>query len=109
MPVLLQVNIAGEAQKGGVPPEEALPLLRTAAKYPGISVRGLMAMMPIDAGEDALLHWFDGMRLLRDRLRNEAVAGTDVSQLSMGMSRDYHLAARCGATMVRVGSALFKE
>lgn len=107
MPVLIEINIAGEEQKGGVRPEEALPLIREAAKLDGIRIRGLMTMMPALAEEEAMLRWFTDMRLLRDRIRNEAVAGTDISELSMGMSRDFHLAARCGATMVRVGRSLF--
>ena len=107
MPVLIEINIAGEAQKGGVAPEDALALIREAARLDGIRIRGLMTMMPALAEEKEMLGWFTDMRLLRDRLREEAVAGTDITELSMGMSRDFHLAARCGATMVRVGRALF--
>lgn len=109
MPVLLQINIAGEAQKGGIPPEEAETLLRQAAGLPGVKVRGLMTMMPALASRDEMLSWFTGMRVLRDRLRELAVPNTEVTELSMGMSRDYALAAACGATMVRVGSALFAD
>ncbi len=109
MPILLQVNIAGEAQKGGVAPEEVLPLMKAAALLPGVLVKGLMTMMPADAEEEQLRGWFTGMRLLRDRMRDEAVAHTECEELSMGMSRDYRIAAECGATMVRVGSALFRE
>lgn len=107
MPVLIEINIAGEAQKGGVVPEDALALIREAARLDGIRIRGLMTMMPALAEEKEMLGWFTDMRLLRDRLREEAVAGTEITELSMGMSRDFHLAARCGATMVRVGRALF--
>lgn len=107
MPVLIEINIAGEAQKGGVAPEDALALIREAARLDGIRIRGLMTMMPALAEEKEMLGWFTDMRLLRDRLREEAVAGTEITELSMGMSRDFHLAARCGATMVRVGRALF--
>ena len=106
MDVLLQVNIAAEAQKAGVAPDEVLPLLRYAANLPGVHVRGLMTMMPLGAPADFILDKFTAMRLLRDHLREMAVANTDISELSMGMSQDYALAARCGATMVRIGSAL---
>jgi len=108
MDILLQVNIAGEAQKGGVAPDEVLPLLKTASRLPGVHVRGLMTMMPLGAPEDFIVEKFTAMRTMLDRLRDEAVAHTDMTELSMGMSQDYHLAARCGATMVRVGSALTK-
>ena len=108
MPVLLQVNIAREPQKGGVAEEELFPFLRSCAKLPGLSVRGLMTMMPLGAPEDVIVGHFTRMRMLLDQCRQEAVQGTDMTELSMGMSQDYALAARCGATMVRVGSALFR-
>jgi len=109
MPVLVQVNIAGEVQKGGVAPGEVMPLIREGAKLPGVRISGLMTMMPVDASEEEILPLFRGMREMYEHLRQDAVSGTDITELSMGMSRDYHLAARCGATMVRVGSSLFKE
>ena len=108
MPVLLQVNIAREPQKGGVTEEDLLPFLRECARLPGLHVKGLMTMMPLGAPEDAILGHFTRMRALLDQCRQEAVQGTEMTELSMGMSQDYALAARCGATMVRVGSALFR-
>lgn len=107
MPVLVQVSPAGEEQKGGMPPEEVLPFLREAAKLPGLHIRGLMAVMPNIQEETYLSGLFADMRTLFERLRDEAVQGVDMEELSMGMSGDYLLAARHGATMVRVGSALF--
>ena len=108
MPVLLQVNIAREPQKGGVEEEGLMPLLRECAKLPGLYVKGLMTMMPLGAEKDVITGYFTRMRVLLDQCRQEAVSGTDMTELSMGMSQDYDLAARCGATMVRVGSALFR-
>ncbi len=107
MPVLVQVSPAGEEQKGGMPPEEVLPFLRQAARLPGLHVRGLMAVMPHVQDEAYLSGFFSDMRTLFDNLRTEAVSGVDMEELSMGMSGDYRLAARHGATMVRVGSAIF--
>lgn len=107
MPVLLQISPVGEEQKGGMPPEEALGFLREAAKMPGLQVRGLMAVMPHTGDTELLSGLFGGMRTLFEQLRSEAVAGVDMAELSMGMSGDYLLAARHGATMVRVGSAIF--
>lgn len=107
MPVLVQVSPAGEEQKGGMPPEAVLPFLREAARMPGLSVRGLMAVMPHVQDEAYLSGLFADMRALFERLRSEAVDGVAMEELSMGMSGDYLLAARHGATMVRVGSALF--
>ena len=108
MPVLIQVNIAREPQKGGIAEEEVFPFLRECARLPGLWVKGLMTMMPLGAAEDEILPLFTRMRGLLDQCRQEAVQGTDMTELSMGMSQDYALAARCGATMVRVGSALFR-
>lgn len=107
MPVLVQVSPAGEEQKGGMPPEEVLPFLRRVSSMPGLKVRGLMAVMPNVQDEEYLSGLFADMRGLFDHLREEAVAGVEMEELSMGMSGDYLLAARCGATMVRIGSALF--
>ncbi len=107
MPVLVQVSPAGEEQKGGMPPENVLPFLREASRMPGLHIRGLMAVMPNTQDEAYLSGLFADMRTLFERLRDEAVQGVDMEELSMGMSGDYLLAARHGATMVRVGSALF--
>lgn len=107
MPVLVQVSPAGEEQKGGIAPEDVRPLLREMARMPGIAVRGLMAVMPNVPDEAYLSGLFGGMRELFDHLREEAIDGVAMEELSMGMSGDYRLAARCGATMVRIGSALF--
>ncbi len=108
MPVLIQVNIAREPQKGGIAEEEVFPFLRECARLPGLWVKGLMTMMPLGATEEEIVPLFTRMRALLDQCREEAVQGTDMTELSMGMSQDYALAARCGATMVRVGSALFR-
>ena len=108
MPVLIQVNIAREPQKGGIAEEEVFPFLRECARLPGLWVKGLMTMMPLGAAEEQTVPLFTRMRALLDQCREEAVQGTDMTELSMGMSQDYALAARCGATMVRVGSALFR-
>jgi len=108
MPVLLQVNIGREPQKGGVLEEDLFSFLRECAGLPGIKVKGLMAMMPLNAPRDELFSLFQRMRTLFDQCAQEAVAHTDIRELSMGMSHDYDLAARAGATMVRVGSALFR-
>ena len=108
MPVLLQVNIAGEPQKAGVCEEELMPLLRQCAALPGLRVKGLMAIMPKDAERDTLAGYFQRMRTLLDRCAQENVENTEMTELSMGMSQDYDLAARAGATMVRIGSALFR-
>jgi pyridoxal phosphate enzyme (YggS family) len=107
MPVLVQVNIAREPQKAGVHEEELLPFLREAARLQGLSIEGLMAIMPMTGDQEALRPLFRRMRAWFDRLRDEAIEGVDMRILSMGMSGDYMTAAEEGATMVRLGSAIF--
>ena len=104
--VLVQVSPAGEEQKGGMPPEAVRPFLEEVRHMPGLSVRGLMAVMPNTQDESYLSGLFADMRILFERLRDEAIPGVAMEELSMGMSGDYILAARHGATMVRIGSAL---
>ncbi len=107
IPILIEVNPAGEEQKGGVRPDEVRPLISAIRRLDGIRIRGLMAVMPLTEDSDLLRRLFTGMRELYEQLREEALPGTEIEELSMGMSGDYRLAAECGATMVRVGSAIF--
>ena len=108
MDVLVEANICGEAQKGGVTEDALEGFVREAAAYEGLCIRGLMTMMPLDAPRDYIFERFTHMRRLRDALREKAIPGTDITELSMGMSQDYDLAARAGATMVRIGRALWQ-
>ncbi len=107
MDILAEISIAGEEQKGGVPFGETESFLRTIAPLEGIRVKGLMTVMPLTEDEAYLDGLFAKMRTLFERMRDAAVPGTEMEELSMGMSGDYRLAARHGATVVRVGSAIF--
>ncbi len=107
MPVLVEVSPAGEEQKGGVPFEETEAFLKRIAPLEGLEIRGLMAVMPLTDDGKYLDGLFARMRGLFDRLREKDLGGIAMEELSMGMSGDYRLAAAHGATMVRVGSAIF--
>lgn len=107
MPVLVEVSPAGEAQKGGIPFEETEAFLKRIAPLEGLKIRGLMAVMPLTEDQEYLDGLFVRMRGLFDRLRDKNLTGVAMEELSMGMSGDYRLAAARGATMVRVGSAIF--
>ena len=107
MPVLVEISPAGEEQKGGVPFEETESFLRRIAPLEGLDIRGLMAVMPLTEDREYLDGLFARMRGLFDRLREKDLGGITMEELSMGMSGDYRLAAAHGATMVRVGSAIF--
>ena len=107
MDVLTEISPAGEEQKGGVAMEEAESFLRKIAPLEGIRVKGLMAVMPLTDDTAYLEGLFSGMRKLFEQIRETAIPGVEMEELSMGMSGDYRLAARHGATVVRVGSAIF--
>lgn len=102
--VCIEVNIAGEANKHGVAPQEALALAQAVAQLPKLKVRGLMCVAKADSNDNELRQQFHTMQQLLNEL-NQAGIAADV--LSMGMSADMNLAIQCGATHVRVGSAIF--
>lgn len=107
MPVLMEINIGGEAQKAGIAPEEAEAFARRLAAMPGLSVRGLMAVMPLAADAERLRPLFARMRGLFEDLRALSIPGVRMEELSMGMSGDWRVAAEEGATCLRIGSAIF--
>lgn len=102
--VCIEVNIAGEPGKHGVAPEEAVALACETAKLPRLQVRGFMCVAEADAGAEALHNQFTRMKQL---LADLNAAGVAADVLSMGMSADMEAAIACGATHVRVGSAIF--
>jgi PLP dependent protein len=102
--VCLQVNIAGESSKGGVTPVELPALAAAVAALPRLKLRGLMCIPPDEDDTSRQRHWFSQLRLELDSL-NAAGAGLDT--LSMGMSGDFEAAIAEGATIIRVGTALF--
>lgn len=109
LPVLVQVNIAREPQKGGVFEEDLAADVRRWAGLPGLEIRGLMAIMPLTDEPERLRPYFRRMREWFERLRDANIENTKMDTLSMGMSGDCIVAAQEGATMVRLGRALFGE
>ena len=102
--VCIEVNIAGEETKHGVAPDEAVALACEVAKLPNLKMRGLMCVAKADAGEAELREAFGRMQALLAELN---AAGVAADVLSMGMSGDMEIAVACGATHVRIGSAIF--
>lgn len=102
--VCLQINVSGEASKSGVAPADALALARQIAGLPALELRGLMAIIENTPDETAQRTQFRMMHKLFETLIESGLA---VDTLSMGMSHDYRVAVEEGATMVRVGSAIF--
>lgn len=105
LPVLLEVNIADEPQKAGVTRAEASALADHAAGCPELELRGLMAIPPFTAEAEASRPHFRALRTLRDELEDRR--GLALPELSMGMSSDFEVAIAEGATLVRVGTAIF--
>lgn len=108
MRVLLEVNVSGEASKHGFAPAALLVEAGTLLEYPGIQVQGLMTMAPLEVEAEETRPVFGGLRRLRDQLA-ERYAALDWGQLSMGMTNDFEVAVEEGATLVRVGSAIFGQ
>jgi pyridoxal phosphate enzyme (YggS family) len=106
--VLLEVNISGEEAKHGFAPAAIERLLPQLAGYRHVRVGGLMCMAGLEGGPDGARRDFATLRTLRDRLRHGCPEGVFFEDLSMGMSGDYEAAIEEGATIVRVGSALFE-
>lgn len=104
-PILLAVNLGGEATKGGVTAESAPQLAAALAGIAGTSLDGLMTMPPPADDPEASRPHFLALRALRDRLADQL--GRPLPVLSMGMSHDFEIAIGCGATHVRIGTAIF--
>jgi pyridoxal phosphate enzyme (YggS family) len=109
MPVLIQVNIGDETTKSGVPAAEALALVQQVAALPHIAIRGLMCVPPAVEIAEHARPYFVELRTLAEQIAREPIATVSMAELSMGMSHDFEVAIEEGATMVRVGSAIFGQ
>ncbi len=106
VPILLEINIGGEESKGGVAPEEAETLLHQVAALDRVKVKGLMTVAP-PGEEEENRPYFRRMRELRDQLDALQLPGVEMKELSMGMTDDFETAIAEGATIIRVGTAIF--
>lgn len=108
--VLIQVNVSGEASKSGVAPGEAVDLATRVAAVEGLELRGFMTIGAHTDDDDVVRAGFARLREIRDEVLASGAPGTDrASELSMGMSGDLELAVAQGATIVRLGTAVFGE
>jgi pyridoxal phosphate enzyme (YggS family) len=104
---LVQVNVAAEDTKFGISPEEALGFIRNVAEMGNIKIKGLMTIAPLAESPEEVRWVFAGLRKLLIDIRKENIDNIDMDCLSMGMSNDFEVAIEEGATMVRIGTALF--
>ncbi|NMA66348.1 MAG: YggS family pyridoxal phosphate-dependent enzyme [Clostridiaceae bacterium] len=108
-PVLVQVNVSGESTKTGIEPENLKNFLLQLSKMGNINVRGLMTIAPFTKDSEEVRHIFKNLKKLSVDMSMERVENISMEELSMGMSGDYEVAIEEGATIVRVGSAIFGE
>jgi pyridoxal phosphate enzyme (YggS family) len=107
--ILIEVNIAGEESKFGVRPEDTLELCQKISKLPHVRVRGLMTVAPYVENPEDNRQYFVGLRQLGIDINSQNIDNIYIEKLSMGMSKDYCIAAEEGAGFVRVGTDIFGE
>ncbi len=106
--MLIEVNISGDATKHGFKPTEVQPALVKIAELTSVQIKGLMCMASRQGDLDQARREFAALRELRDRLHQVSLPNISLQELSMGMSGDFEVAIKEGATMLRIGSALFQ-
>ncbi len=104
---LVQVNIAEETTKFGLKEDAVIDFIKAMEAYPHIKIKGLMTIGPLDAAGESIRPVFKRLRLLRDEIAALSLPGVEMTHLSMGMSLDYQIAVEEGATIVRLGGAIF--
>jgi PLP dependent protein len=107
LPVMIEVNLGGEASKSGVVSGEVLSLCEQADKFRNLELRGLMAVPPLLEDPQEMRPFFRRLRELRDQALRAGIVGGQFRELSMGMSNDFEVAIEEGATFVRIGTAIF--
>jgi hypothetical protein len=105
--VLIQVNPAAEPQKSGIPEDQVEALVEAVGRMSFLRLKGLMTMPPFFDDPDRARPYFARLRELRDRLISKGILAQDMTELSMGMTGDFEVAVEEGATLVRIGTALF--
>lgn len=109
MPVLIQVNIAGEQTKFGAAKQDALPLIQDVSRLENLRIRGLMTIAPFVENPEDNRAYFREIKQLAVDIKRKSMDNVDMAVLSMGMTGDYMAAIEEGATMVRVGTGIFGE
>ena len=109
LPCLIEVNIGGETSKSGVAPNGIIPFIKELLRIPKIALKGLMILPPYDEDPELSRPYFKGLRELLVLVNRELSLIEPLTELSMGMSYDFEIAIAEGATIVRVGTAIFGE
>jgi PLP dependent protein len=109
MNILIEVNVSGEKTKNGIPAAAAISLVKDVSRLENLFVRGLMTMAPYSDNPENSRRYFAGLRNLRDDIIRAGITGILMEELSMGMTDDFEVAIEEGATIVRIGRAIFGE
>lgn len=107
--ILLQVNISAEDTKSGISTDEAPRLIAEISQLKNLSVKGLMTMPPYFYQPEKVQPFFAALRELRDQIKEQSLPNVSLDELSMGMTGDFEVAIKEGATLVRIGTAIFGE
>jgi pyridoxal phosphate enzyme (YggS family) len=107
LPVLLQIRLGGEPTKSGTVADEVFPLVEELSRYKNLAVRGLMALPPFFDDPEESRPFFRELKKWSEQIAGENIPGISMEELSMGMSNDFEVAIEEGATLVRVGTAIF--
>jgi hypothetical protein len=107
--ILIEINVSGEKTKNGIPADTTINLIKDVSKLKNLSVQGLMTMAPYSANPEDARPYFSALRNLRDNIIREGITGIHMEDLSMGMTDDFEVAIEEGATIVRIGRAIFGE
>lgn len=105
--VFVEVNLAGEESKSGIAKDDLASMLEAVAKLDHVAVEGLMTVPPFRENPEEIRPYFRELRELKDKLNAQRIPNVDLKELSMGMTHDYPVAVEEGATIVRIGTALF--
>jgi len=108
-PILVQVNISGEDTKSGIAAEDAPGLISEISHLKNLSIEGLMTMPPYFYQPEKVRPYFAALRELRDQMKKQSLPNVSLEELSMGMTGDFEVAIEEGATLVRIGTAIFGE
>ncbi|MCD6138701.1 MAG: YggS family pyridoxal phosphate-dependent enzyme [Deltaproteobacteria bacterium] len=107
--ILIQVNISGEKTKSGIETERAIDLVRQIAALGNVAICGLMTLPPYFNAPEKVRPYFKSLKILQERIRDAHIPNVGMDELSMGMSGDFETAIEEGATIVRIGTAIFGE
>ena len=107
--ILVQVNISGEDTKSGISADETIELISAISLLKNLSIKGLMTMPPFFYQPEKVRPYFAALRNLRDQIKDRCIPNVSMQELSMGMTGDFEVAIQNGATLVRIGTAIFGE